>query len=154
MGSLKKVPLFILVVRLIVSATFLWAAFPKIKDPLAFSVAIEGFRVLGSEYSLWVAIVLPWLEVVIGFGLLIPYLRRASGSTISILLVAFIGLHISAWSRGLDISCGCFGASEEESNYAWLILRNILLLGSTICIILHDFRKSRAKHNFQKINSK
>ncbi len=135
----------VLIARLVLSAAFLLAALPKIQDPVAFAVSVEGFRVIDGQLAVWVALVLPWLELVIGFGLLIPQTRRSSGLLISLLLVAFIGLHASAWIRGLDISCGCFGQSESEAsaNYLWLILRNLALLAASVIVLIRDWRNSR-----------
>ena len=139
--------LFALIVRLILVYVFLRAALPKIQDPVSFAVAVGGFRVTGPELSMWVALVLPWLELVTGLGLLIPKLRRASGIILALLLLVFIGLHSSAWIRGLDISCGCFGKelSAESPNYLWLIVRNSLLLIGLEWITWRDFRNN--SHN-------
>lgn len=133
----------LLIVRLVLSATFLLAAMPKIQDPVAFGAAVEGFRLLGGVLATWVALILPWLELVVGFGLLIPQIRRGSGVILALLLALFIGLHASAWMRGLDISCGCFGASEtdEATNYLWLILRNFFLLVACLCVLVRDWRQ-------------
>ena len=134
--------LTILILRLVMVYVFLRAALPKIQDPVSFAVAVSGFRVTGPSLSMWIALILPWLELVTALGLLIPNIRRASGLVIAVLLILFIGLHTSAWIRGLDIHCGCFGKepSIESPNYLWLILRNSLLLISIEWITWRDFR--------------
>ena len=83
------------------------------------------------------ALCLPWLELVLGIGILLPVIRRASGALIGLLLLLFIALHLSAWARGLDISCGCFGSEtgEATADYRWLILRNLLLLGAVLLVL-------------------
>jgi hypothetical protein len=48
---------------------------------------------------------------------------------------AFIVAIAAAWLRGLDISCGCFGSSEGETNYLWLILRDLLIVGGLLYIL-------------------
>jgi uncharacterized membrane protein YphA (DoxX/SURF4 family) len=132
----------LLIVRLVVSAAFLLAAMPKIQDPVAFTTSVEGFRVVEGDLAAWVSIILPWLELVIGFGLLIPQIRRGSGILIALLLVIFISLHASAWARGLDISCGCYGVNQtdEPSNYLWLICRNVALLIGCVAVLIRDWR--------------
>lgn len=129
-----------LLARLAVAAAFLLAALPKIQDPVAFAASVQGFHVVGGELAGWIALVLPWLELVVGFGLLIPQLRRGSGSLILLLLLLFIGLHASAWARGLDVSCGCFGENETAAapNYFWLIARNIALLAACLWVLAKD----------------
>lgn len=142
MGSISKQSLFVLIARLVLAGAFVMAALPKIQDPVAFATSVNAFRVIDSGLSGWVALLLPWLELVIGIGILLPTIRRASGALIGLLLLLFIALHTSAWMRGLDISCGCFGAETGESStdYRWLILRNLLLLGATILVLRQDRR--------------
>ena len=92
---------------------------------------------------MWIALALPWLELVAGFGLLIPQIRRGSALVIVLLLIAFILLHASAWARGLDINCGCFNTHEfgKAPNYLWLILRNICLLATCTCVMIRDWQE-------------
>lgn len=131
-----------LVAQLIVAAAFLLAALPKIQDPVAFETSVEAFNIVGSTLSSWTALILPWLELVIGIGLLVPQMRRASALIIIGLLLLFIGLHASAWARGLDISCGCYGQSktEDSPNYLFLILRNTGLLLAVGIVFIRDLR--------------
>lgn len=142
MGAISKRHLFVLIARLVLAGAFVMAALPKIQDPVAFSTSVSAFRVIDSGQSTWVALLLPWLELVIGIGILLPVIRRTSGALIALLLLLFIALHASAWMRGLDISCGCFGAEtgEATTDYRWLILRNLLLLGATILVLRQDRR--------------
>lgn len=133
--------LFVLLLRLLLTGVFVLAALPKIKDPVAFAESVSAFQVVGPGVSSWIALTLPWLELIIGIGLLIPQIRTAGSLLIAALLVIFITLHASAWIRGLEISCGCFGtqsALEESTNYLWLIVRNTMLLVACIIVISKD----------------
>lgn len=141
MKTFLLTPLINIVARLVIAGTFVLAALPKIVEPLAFTKSIEGYQVIGNEIAQYVAIVLPWFELIIGVGLVIPAIRRSSGACISLLLITFIGLHASAWQRGLDINCGCFGTeAEPTANYGLLILRNLLLLAAAIWVMRRDFK--------------
>lgn len=137
----------ILIWRLIVSAAFILAALPKIQDPAAFTTSVEGYRVVTGDLAVWVALALPWLELVAGFGLLIPQIRRGSALVIALLLIAFIVLHASAWARGLDINCGCFSAhdSYKTPDYLWLIFRNLGLLTACGCVLIRDWQYPRQR---------
>ena len=143
MGKVNYQQLLTLVARLVLTGVFVLAALPKIKDPVAFSASINAFRVVGPELSNWIALVLPWFELILGMGILLPQIRLSSDILISTLLLVFIGLHVSAWARGLEISCGCFGTEslEKPTNYLWLITRNTLLLGACLIVILEDFKR-------------
>ena len=149
MGKINYRHLFVLIARLVLTGTFVMAALPKIKDPVAFATSVNAFQVVGPTFSNWIALFLPWLELIVGIGLLLPQIRSSSSILIAILLIVFIGLHASAWIRELEISCGCFGAesAEESTNYLWLITRNSLLLIACVLIILKD-----RKHNYPSKN--
>ena len=140
--EVRSMAYLMLIGRLILSATFILAALPKIQDPAAFAISVEGYHVVTANLAMWIALALPWLELVAGFGLLIPQIRRGSNLIIALLLVVFIVLHASAWARGLDINCGCFNAHEYEKTpgYLWLILRNIGLLTACIFVLIRDWR--------------
>ncbi len=146
MGKVNYQQLFILIARLTLTGVFVLAALPKIKDPIAFSASVNAFRVVGPELSNWIALILPWLELIIGIGILFPQTKSSSGILIAMLLITFIGLHISAWARGLEIDCGCFGVehSEKSTNYLWLVTRNALLLSACVLVLFRDF-KNRAE---------
>ena len=140
--EVRSMAYLLLLGRLIVSAAFILAALPKIQDPAAFAISVEGYRVVTANLVMWIALVLPWLELVAGFGLLIPQIRRGSNLIIALLLIVFIALHASAWARGLDINCGCFNAHESEKtpDYLWLVFRNIGLLTACIFMLIRDWR--------------
>ena len=140
--EVRSMAYLMLIGRLILSATFILAALPKIQDPAAFAISVEGYRVVTAKLAMWIALVLPWLELVAGFGLLIPQIRRGSNLIIALLLIVFIALHVSAWARGLDINCGCFNAHESEKtpDYLWLVLRNIGLLAACIFVLIRDWQ--------------
>lgn len=141
MGAINNKGLCLLIVRLAIVGTFLFAAFPKIEAPLDFAESVSAYKLLPAAASVWIALCLPWLELVAALGILTPRLRRSSGCIIAGLLVLFIGLHFSAWVRGLDVSCGCFGLHEAAStNYLWPILRNLALLIGSIIILNRDIR--------------
>lgn len=139
--------LLLLLARLVVAWVFISAGLPKVQDPIAFAASIDGFRIISGSLSLWTAVVLPWFEIIIGIGLLTPWLRRASASLIALLLGLFIALHASAWIRGLDINCGCFGESVDSPDYHWLILRNLALLVATLFILSNALRNKNPRKN-------
>lgn len=155
METLDKKAYLILIARLLLAVAFILAALPKIQDPVAFAASVDGFRVVSGPLTVWVALFLPWLELVIGLGLLAPQLRLGSGFIIATLLIAFMGLHLSAWVRGLDINCGCFGpetGDAEAPNYIWLLGRNFALLLATIIVFRRDLRNPPANHATNEID--
>lgn len=126
-GSLGRI-----LAQLVLAWVFLSAGLPKIQDAGAFASSIEAYRIISGDAVNWLAVLLPWLELVIGIGLLTPWIKQACGLSMAGLLILFMLLHASAWVRGLDISCGCFGKGTAAMNYHWLILRNLGLLFLTL----------------------
>jgi uncharacterized membrane protein YphA (DoxX/SURF4 family) len=142
----------ILLARLLVAGVFVMAALPKIQEPAAFANSVAAFRVIGPELAVWVGLLLPWLELVTGLGLLVPTIRRTSAALIGLLLIVFIALHASASARSLDIDCGCFGAEagEATSDYRWLILRNAGLLIALTLVLIRDMRNKATAADSQQ----
>jgi uncharacterized membrane protein YphA (DoxX/SURF4 family) len=137
--------LILLLARLLLCAVFINAALPKIADPVAFAASIDAYRVTSGALSMWVATILPWLELVIALGILSPWLLRSSALIIASLLSLFIALHASAWARGLDINCGCFGSGVDSPGYHWLILRNLGLLVVCVFVLKHAIRNKKPR---------
>ena len=68
MGKISYRQLLVLVARLVLAGTFVMAALPKIKDPVGFAESVSAFRIIGPELSNWVALFLPWLELILWPG--------------------------------------------------------------------------------------
>jgi hypothetical protein len=58
----------------------------------------------------------------------------------SLLLVAFIVGIASAWARGLQIDCGCFGGggltADATAQYPWDIARDVVLLVLSVALVV------------------
>jgi len=104
--------------RLILAAVLLYAAIPKLLDPVAFAKAIDNYRVafplIGKGYVYFAAGFLPALELVTGLALLWNRTKRGAALMTSLLLILFIILISQALIRGLNIDCGCFGSGKTS----------------------------------------
>ena len=98
-----------LVARLVVGGVWIWAGAIKLPDPEASVTAVRAYQLLPPELADVVGRVLPMLEVVVGACLVLGLVTRVSAAVSAVLQVAFIVGIISVWSRGIEISCGCFG---------------------------------------------
>lgn len=97
------------VVRLILAALLAWAGILKALDPAAFAEAIQGFRLTPVPVAAALALYLPWLELLLAAGLLLPRWRSGALLVTTALFAAFTVLWAITWLRGLDPACGCFG---------------------------------------------
>ena len=119
-------------VRLLVGVILIAASIDKILHPAAFAQMVYNYQILPDAVINVTAIVLPWLELVLGglllFGLWIP------GTVVlaNLLFLAFFGSLLFNLARGLNIHCGCFSTSTEgDPLTTWYVIRDgvFLLLG-------------------------
>ena len=123
---------FGLVARLVTGGVWLVAGVLKVPDPASSVRAVRAFRLLPETVVPTVGHVLPVLEIVVGLALVLGFLTRGFGAVSALLQGAFIIGISSAWARGLEIRCGCFGNGGADPNasahYPWDIARDVGLL--------------------------
>jgi hypothetical protein len=113
--------------RLLLAGVFGYAATAKILDPQAFATDIDHFRLLPYWLASFAGAYLPWLELLCAAAVLFRRCERGALLLLIGLCVMFSLALASAWVRGLDISCGCFGHSEISTNFPLAIARAIAL---------------------------
>lgn len=117
------------IARISISGTFLFAGIQKAAHPAQLESEIMRYRLV-PEWLGWAsATYLPYLEVICGAALLFSRTRRAAQLILGALLFTFLLAIASAWIRGLDINCGCFGSKNSGgSDYLWWLVRDSALL--------------------------
>ena len=63
-----------LIARLILAFVFIYASIDKIIDPLSFSNTIDNYHISPYQLNNIAALIIPWLELIIGICLLINVL--------------------------------------------------------------------------------
>ena len=114
-----------LVFRLFLGAMFMYASLDKINYPETFSGDIRAYQIVPFGLENSVAIILPWLELLIGIGLVIGVMVDGSALISMGLLVVFIIAISSAILRGYNIECGC-GLKEGEVVGTQKLLENTI----------------------------
>ncbi len=117
----------ILAFRFLIGAVFIWSGIIKIIDPLLFAQDVANYRTFPQSLSFLVALILPWIEVLCGLLLVLGIWSRAAALMISGLLVAFLILIATTIIRGIDVTCGCFGALSHTVDYRLILLDSVLL---------------------------
>lgn len=130
--------------RLILGGIFIYSGGAKLLDLAAFQNEIANFELISWKLSAAVALYLPWLEIVCGVALVTRKQLRGALVLLSSLMILFIVVVSSAWVRGLDVSCGCFGFSESETSYPRLILRNLAILTGLLASLFIDAKRQRS----------
>jgi uncharacterized membrane protein YphA (DoxX/SURF4 family) len=106
-----------LLARLAVAGVFIYSGLIKALAPAEeFGYAIETYKVLNAELSLWAAYLTPWLELWAGLLLAAGVFTRLSALFTGAMLLFFEVMLGQAWLRHLPItSCGCFGSASSNS---------------------------------------
>lgn len=125
--------------RTALGVVFFYAGLVKSQDPGGFAQAIYNYRILPGWLINPVAVLLPWVEMVLGASLVLGIWVTGA----SLLASGFLGVFALALclnlARGLDIECGCFSTgSSGPGNTLWYFLRDILLLAMAIEVVLFD----------------
>jgi putative oxidoreductase len=101
----------ILVFRLILAVLFLVSSYGKLVDIERYSVdAVYNFGVLPMVLARPFGLIMPFIELLCGLGLLFGVLTRLSALGIALMSIAFFIAKAIVLSQGRSIDCGCFGA--------------------------------------------
>ena len=131
--------------RLLLGGVFLVAGALKIPDPAAAERAVRAYRLLPESLVAPVAFGLPVVEIVVGLALLAGVFIRTAALASAVLLVVYLVGVGSAWARGLQIDCGCFGGGGQvaagDTAYPTEVLRDGALL--LVALALARWPRSR-----------
>jgi uncharacterized membrane protein YphA (DoxX/SURF4 family) len=110
-GKERAMAAFVLVVRLGLGVMFIASSVPKILQPYMFLGNVYAYELVGPKIGLVVAMVLPWLELLVGACLVGGVFVGAGLLAGTGMGVLFTFVLASALYRHLDISCGCFSTA-------------------------------------------
>lgn len=115
--------------RIFIGFLFVFASVDKVANPDAFSASIVNYKLFSPMLATLMATVLPWVELLCGFAIIVGVFQRGSALLLTSLLIVFTAAVLSALLRGLDISCGCLTQDPEVGKIGWLkIIENIGLI--------------------------
>jgi uncharacterized membrane protein YphA (DoxX/SURF4 family) len=125
-----------LILRVILGAIFIAAGFAKVGNANEFAAQIAGFRILPSVVIAPMALVLPYLEMLLGGYLVIGLFTRAAGFVAATLLLCFDGAIASAVIRHMTVSCGCFGPKDLTVTTWAEVARDFVLVVLAVIVAL------------------
>ncbi|MDD5722562.1 MAG: hypothetical protein PHY29_02350 [Syntrophales bacterium] len=127
--------------RWILGIVFICASFHKIRYPAAFAEAVYLYQILPDWLINLSALVLPWLELLLGVFLIIGLWMPGAVVITNLLFITFMGALSYNMARGLDISCGCFSTSPTAGAAdIWTVLRDGMFLAVSLYLLLATFR--------------
>lgn len=124
--------LSLLVVRILVGGIFLWGSIHKLRFPYEFLDTVYAYETVGAKGTMILAMVLPWLELMVGLLLLAGAVLGGALLTSMLLLTTFVIAQCSVIYRGLEISCGCFSADGGATVTYMTVVRTGALLAATV----------------------
>ena len=139
---------FFICTRLLFGAIFIAASIDKIAHPAEFAKIVSNYQILPGDLINITAIVLPWLEAVLGLFILCGWCLPGASILANLLLVIFLGALSSAAARGIDINCGCFSVkAAAQQHTVWHLVRDllILLIGTSVTIQVFRARSARIR---------
>src|SRR5271157_1060787 len=110
--------------RLLLGAIFIAASIDKIAHPVEFAKIVSNYQILPGHTANIVAIVLPWLEAILGLFILCGWWLPGAIVLADLLLLVFFGALAQAIARGIDLRCGCFSTKAAGSPQTiWYLVR-------------------------------
>jgi uncharacterized membrane protein YphA (DoxX/SURF4 family) len=109
----RVVGAIVLLLRVLLGSIFIVAGASKIGHAAEFAAQIAGFRLLPQIVVAPLALLLPFLEILLGGYLILGLFTRAAAWMAVVLLAIFDGAIASAVVRGMTVSCGCFGPNDR-----------------------------------------
>lgn len=99
--------------RWFLGCIFIYSGITKLCAPITFAVLVDAYGLVPEPLLMSVAVVIPFMEVLAGSGLMVDL--RGSLAVVTGLLLLFVAiLGFGIW-MGLDVDCGCFGPEDPEA---------------------------------------
>lgn len=125
--------------RVVLAGVLAYAAITKIGDPQATVRAVRAYELLPNSVEVPLGYALPAFELVLAALLLAGVALRLAGTLSAVLMLAFVAGVSSAWARGLEIDCGCFGGGgpTDDPQYTLELFRDggLLLLAVLVAVV-------------------
>ena len=145
MNKFLKNNTIILIARILLGSIFIYASISKIIDPKVFSDSIDNYHITPAIINNLVAIILPWIELILGISLILGiYLDGAIVLTI-LLLIWFIFILSQALFRGIDLECGCFDLADKKNDLDLRIKMIYRIVQDFVFLVLAFLIKYRDK---------
>lgn len=134
--------------RLIMAGIFIYASIDKIAHPAAFAKDVYNYQILPDALVNLTALVLPWLELLLGLCLLAGVWMPGAVLSANGLLLVFLAALLFNMARGLDVNCGCFstGSAASTISTGWYVLRDVLFFAVSVFLFYGIFLRRRRQN--------
>lgn len=132
--------------RLILGVVFLAASWDKMLHPADFAEILYSYQILPEALVNPAAIILPWVEALLGVLLIAGKWWLPGAALLSnFLMAAFIGALLFNLARGFDVNCGCFSTRAEAGPMnLWTVIRDLAFLALSVILLVNVMGGTRA----------
>ncbi len=118
-------------IRIILGVLFIISGGEKVLSPMEnFLYVIDGYKVIPTGFEPAVALVFPWVELLVGVFILLGLWLRQAFVVLFLMSVSLAGIVSQAIVRQLPLdSCGCFGELIH------IPLRGVLLVDLSVIVL-------------------
>ncbi|WP_246572036.1 DoxX family protein [Kineosporia corallincola] len=134
-----------LVLRLLAGGVFLYTGWAKLQDIDDTIRSVRNYQLLPEAVVPTVGTALPVVELIVGVLLVAGVLTKVVSVVTGLISLAFFVGVASAWARGLQIECGCFGNSGFTSNPVPGYVRELVLNGAIMLACVWLFRRGAGR---------
>ncbi len=132
----------VLIFRLILAGFFILSASGKLVDIERYSVdAVYNFGVLPMVLARPFGLVMPFIELLCGLGLLFGVLTRLSALGVGLMSIAFFIAKAIVLSQGRSIECGCFGAIIDTLASVTIFMDLPMVVFAAVIFFAPDFSR-------------
>lgn len=122
-------PIFIIASALAVAVLLASAATHKLRAPGRFARQLADYQLLPEALVRPIGRVIPLLELLIAFALLVPFSRAIAAVSAAVLIALYAAaIGINLWRGRRDIDCGCAGPDQAQPLRPILLARNAVLV--------------------------
>jgi uncharacterized membrane protein YphA (DoxX/SURF4 family)/thiol-disulfide isomerase/thioredoxin len=128
MNTILRNKWILLIFRLVLGAIFLAASISKIVDMNGFVNTVVGYELLPQTLAEIYGWIVPWVELFIGWALILGVFTRISAGVSILLTISFAIASSYALEKSPDSICGCFGSFIPLSHPVSLTIDGIMFL--------------------------
>lgn len=122
-------PIFIIASALAVAVLLASAATHKLRAQGRFARQLADYQLLPEALVRPIGRVIPLLELLIAFALLVPFSRAIAAVCAAALIALYVSaIGINLWRGRRDIDCGCAGPDQAQPLRPILLTRNAVLV--------------------------
>lgn len=126
-----------LALRLFIGGMFIVAAMSKFVYPAEFAENLAAYRIVPFWAVNFIAVIMPWLELICGLFLIIGLMTRAVAAMLASFLLGFTVFIAINVVRGTPISCGCFDSVGAEISW-YKVMTDFFYVSLAIQIFFYD----------------